>query len=182
MTLIATASWVPLEGPGEDTCRLEDLPDGWQLTGHAEFPGDLGWAALDYTVRLDQRWRTLTATVKGIHGDAPVDLTIKRAEFWTVNGEVQSDLGIAIDIDLAFTPATNLMPLRRLMNQPLQVQAAWLQFPGAELHRLDQTYTPLDDGRVGYTSPGFEAELTVDPSGFITDYPGLWTGKVTHEG
>lgn len=180
MTLLATARWTPVEGPGDDMCELHELADGWQLKGHAEFPGDLGWAALDYAVRLDHRWRTLTATVRGTHGSAVVDLTIQRAEFWTVNGEVQSGLGLAVDVDLPFTPATNLMPIRRLHSDPLHVQAAWLQFPLPELQRLDQVYMPMDDGRISYASPGFKADLTVDPSGFVTDYPDLWEGTVTH--
>ncbi|TIR23242.1 MAG: hypothetical protein E5X34_14280 [Mesorhizobium sp.] len=84
-----------------------------------------------------------------------------------------------VDVDLGFTPATNLLPIRRLDLGPgktTPAPAAYLAFPQLELARLDQTYRRLDESRYAYAASafGYEAMLTVSSAGFVLDYPGLW--------
>lgn len=184
---IATCTWRALGREGEDTCRLARLDQGWLLIGHARFRDDLGYAALDYTVRCDENWHTISADVAGLHGDLEVRVRIEHGpEGWILNGVSQPDVAAADDIDLSFTPATNLMPLRRLRasgRRELRLRAAWLRYPQAVLHPLDQTYGVLKDaGQFSYASvqTGFATTLEVDETGFVTHYPELWQGEVTH--
>lgn len=185
----ATARWRALDREGEDTCRLSLADHGWLLVGHARFRDADGFAALDYVVRCDAGWHTLGADVAGMHDDREVRYRILRDnERWWLNEKAQADLDGAVDIDLSFTPATNLMPLRRLLasrDTSLGVAAAWLRYPANRLDRLDQTYarTGLPDV-VSYEArqTGFSTELTFDKSGFVTLYPELWQGDVTDEG
>ena len=98
---------------------------------------------------------------------------------WTVDGIAHPDLAGCEDIDLSFTPATNLLPVRRLslaVGENSKVRAAWFRFPELDVQVLDQIYTRLDGNRFLYQSADrtFERILTVDQSGFVTDYPGLW--------
>ncbi len=91
-----------------------------------------------------------------------------------------------IDLDLNFSPSTNLLPIRRLglaIGQAAEVKAAWLRFPSFELELLPQRYRRLDETRYRYESAGgqFVADLQVNPSGFATDYPGLWQAEATSE-
>ena len=84
-----------------------------------------------------------------------------------------------IDLDLNFSPATNLLPIRRLdlaIGQQMQVQAAWLRFPSFKLEPLSQLYKRIDETTYRYESGGgsFVTALTVNASGFVTTYPGLW--------
>jgi hypothetical protein len=83
------------------------------------------------------------------------------------------------DLDLAFTPATNVLPLRRLALGPGEsrdLTAAWIRFPGLAVEPLAQRYTRLDERRVRYESRGgsFTAELEVDELGLPVHYPPLW--------
>jgi hypothetical protein len=83
----------------------------------------------------------------------------------------------ARDIDLGFTPATNLMPLRRLPDVGrMATRAAWLREPGGGLTVLDQSYTRERGHLVSYHAEqtGFSTQLKVGPHGFITLYPGFW--------
>lgn len=186
---LATAHWRALDREGEDTCRLSHASHGWLLVGHARFRDESGFAALDYVVRCDEGWHTLGADVAGVHEGREVRLRILReAGAWEVNGTAQEGLDGAADIDLSFTPATNLMPLRRLMASDgavLEPRAAWLRYPEAALAPLDQRYvaTGLPDVfSYSAAQTGFATELTVHSSGFVTLYPGHWEGEVQDAG
>ena len=186
--IIATARWRALDREGEDTCRLSHADHGWLLTGHARFRDAGGMAVLNYLVRCDVGWRTLSADVAGMHGDDEVQLRIACDNGrWHLNDVEQPGVDGASDLDLSFTPATNLMPIRRLMvsaDTQQAVTAAWLRYPEEDLARLDQVYgrTGLPD-HVSYQAEqtGFETQLSFDDSGFVTLYPGFWDGEVHHE-
>jgi uncharacterized protein len=84
-----------------------------------------------------------------------------------------------LDVDLAFTPATNILPLRRLglaVGESREMTAAWVRFPDLSVEPLAQRYTRLDERRVRYESRGgaFTAELEVDEIGLVVRYPPLW--------
>ena len=175
---IATVQWRALDRDGEDKCRLARLDQGWMLVGHARFRDGNGWAALDYVIRVNDVWRTTSADVTGEHGGTPVAMRLVRESTgWTVNDEPRPDLNGAEDVDLSFSPATNLMPLNRLPEVGrLETTSAWLRFPGPTVSPLRQSYTRERGGMVRYTAEetGLETHLAVDGHGFITNYPGLW--------
>jgi hypothetical protein len=84
-----------------------------------------------------------------------------------------------IDLDLNFSPSTNLLPIRRLdlaIGQEAEVQAAWLRFPSFTLERLEQLYRRIDVATYRYESAGgkFVTELQVNAAGFVTHYPNAW--------
>jgi hypothetical protein len=84
-----------------------------------------------------------------------------------------------VDLDLNFSPSTNLLPIRRLrldVGQEAAVRAAWLRFPGFTLEPLEQRYRRTADDAYRYESAGgaFVRDLTVNDEGFVVRYPGLW--------
>ena len=88
----------------------------------------------------------------------------------------------AIDVDLGFTPSTNLLPIRRLnlqIGESREVRAAWVKFPDLTLEPLDQKYTRLQADKYLYESAGgkFRRELTVDDYGFVLEYPDFWKAE-----
>lgn len=83
------------------------------------------------------------------------------------------------DIDLNFSPSTNLLPIRRLglaIGEEKAIIAAWLRFPGFHIEPLQQSYRRLSQDSYRYQSGGgrFETELKVNSHGFVTLYPALW--------
>ena len=136
---------------------------------------------LDYQVVSDAAWRTLSASVEGWCGDAVIRIQIKTdpAQRWWLNEVEQPQVFGCIDLDLNFSPSTNLLPIRRLelaVGEIADVQAAWLRFPSFELELLPQRYHRLSETAYRYESAGgqFVADLKVNRSGFVVDYPGLW--------
>ena len=87
-----------------------------------------------------------------------------------------------VDLDLGFTPATNLFPLRRLalgVGEGAEAAAAWLDEERWVIRRLPQRYERRADDAWWYEAPdgGYAGLLRVNADGFITDYPGLWRAE-----
>jgi hypothetical protein len=98
---------------------------------------------------------------------------------WQLNGVEKPEVTGCIDLDLNFSPSTNLLPIRRLdlkIGQQAEVKAAWLRFPNFELEPLSQVYSRLDEFTWRYSSNDgkFVRNLKVNEFGLVTDYPGLW--------
>ena len=180
---VAIAEWRALDRDGRDQCRLVRSDGGWMLVGHARFGEAEGRSRLDYVIRCDAEWHTQGADVSGVYREKPVALCIKRSDNdWVLNDLPQPDVEGAVDIDLGFTPATNLMPLRRLCEVGrMQARAAWLRDPESGLQPLNQAYTRERGGLVRYEAEqtGFQTELKVSSDGFVTLYPGYWEAQTS---
>lgn len=187
MRMEISVLWRRLDQEGHDACLLCETDDGWLLRGHALFVHDGKPASLAYEVSCDSNWRTRMARVDGFLALRELSYEIeRRADGWLLNGEVQPEADGLVDVDLGFTPATNLVAIRRFdlaVGMATPAPAAYLAFPELRLTRLDQTYRRLDESRYAYAAPafGYEATLTISPAGFVLDYPGLWT-SAAHPG
>lgn len=184
-TIVATAFWRRLDTEGHDACRLIRKADGWRLSGCATFDHKGSLCLLSYTVDCDAGWRTRSANVTGSVGLGPLVFDVESIPGgrWLLNGEEQPEARGCIDLDLGFTPATNLIAIRRLDPKPgIEVPAPaayYLEFTLA-LGVIAQTYRRTTGNTLHYRSPayGYDETLTVSDVGFVTDYPGLWSGKV----
>jgi hypothetical protein len=174
--------WVRRDLPGHEACRVLRLDAGWQVAGVAVLAYEKGACRLDYVIDCDPRWVTRSAVVRGWIGDRTIDVTVVRdaAGQWQLNGRTCEDVAGCVDIDLNFSPSTNLLPIRRLdpaVGASAMVRAAWLRFPSFVLEPLEQSYTRLDHRRYRYESAGgrFVADLKVDETGLVIDYGEIWT-------
>ena len=173
--------WRRLDQPGHDSARLTESPAGAIVEGTAVFSEAGLPCRLDYRIQCDAAWRTLSAHVCGWLDTTAIDLVIAAdaARAWTVNGQPCPDVQGCEDVDLSFTPATNLLPIRRTglaVGARAAVRAAWLGFPALTLAPLRQTYERVAERRYVYQSDGgaFRAILDTHPAGFVTHYEGLW--------
>ena len=172
--------WRRLDRPGHEAARLVDAESEWRLRGAAVFLHEGQAGRLDYEVVCDRGWHTRSARISGWVGDDPIEIEIAvdSAGLWRLNGRDCPEVAGCIDLDLNFSPSTNLLPIRRLdlaIGEEAPVRAAWLRFPSFSLEPLDQLYRRVDDSRYRYESAGgeFTADLEVDASGFVTRYPGF---------
>jgi hypothetical protein len=173
--------WRRLDQPGHESSRLAHAQSRIVLAGTAVFDHEQQACRLDYTVECDPKWHTLSAKVAGWLGNASVaaEVVVDARQRWTLNGIECPQVAGCQDIDLSFSPSTNLLPIRRLalrVGERANVRAAWLRFPTFSLEPLDQVYEHVGDDCYRYESAGgdFVAALTVNSVGFVTNYPGLW--------
>lgn len=173
--------WRALYWPGHEACSLYQFNAEWHLEGTAVFLYEGQTCRLSYFIACDAIWHTRRAMVSGSVGDEDVnlELSVDAHHRWEVNGVAKPAVEGCIDLDLNFSPATNLLPIRRLNLEPgaqREVKAAWLRFPSFELEPLSQVYERLAEFKYRYSSGGgdFVSELTVNKVGFVTVYPQLW--------
>lgn len=173
--------WRALYWPGHEGCRLYRLGSEWRLEGTAVFLHENRSCRLSYLIACDASWQTRSAMVTGWVGDEDVnlELSVNADHRWELNGVTKTAVDGCVDLDLNFSPSTNLLPIRRLnleVGRQAEVKAAWLRFPSFELEPLAQVYERLGEFKYRYTSRGgsFVTDLIVNKSGFVTLYPQLW--------
>lgn len=128
-----------------------------------------------YEIEAHGDWVTRRLRVE-VGGVGSVDLRHDGRGTWSGVANA-ADLEGALDCDLAFSPLTNLMPVRRhrLHEEPgaVDLAAAWVSLPDLAVHRSEQRYEHVEPGLVRFTSGDFTADLAVDGEGIVVTYPGL---------
>ena len=161
--------WKRTDREGHEAARL----DGTVLRGMMVLKD----AALTYRVECDAAWRTIATKVSGWAGDREIDIAIEAQNGrWTMNGEPVASVEGCVDVDLNFSPSTNLLPIRRLnlaIGEEASVRAAWLRFPSFTLEPLEQSYPRTGEHTYRYQSASFTAEITVNEAGLVLEY-GPW--------
>lgn len=181
----ATVLWRRIDAPGHDWARFQTSAESLRIEGIALFAHDASPVRLAYAVACDSDRRTRRARVHGSIQDRAIDLEIVRSGAeWTLDGVRQPQVEGAFDVDLAFTPATNTLPVRRLalaIGASAGVRAAWLRFPELDLVPLDQSYARTSGRTYRYESNGgsFVRDLELDDDGLVVRYPGLWERVAT---
>jgi hypothetical protein len=136
---------------------------------------------VDYHLDAPSDWvtRRLEVDASGAGWRRSLVLEHDGAGAWTVDGESARELDGALDCDLAFSPLTNLMPVRRhaLHESPgsCDFAMAWVSVPDLAVHRSPQRYEHLRPAVVRFTSldGDFTADLELDPEGLVARYPRL---------
>jgi uncharacterized protein len=176
--------WRRLDLPGHEIARILLRGDRWELSGTAVFAHERRPCKLDYFVACDSGWRTTSAQVAGVIGDREIDLSVSvdAEQRWYLNGKDCPEVAGCIDIDLGFSPSTNLLPIRRLalgVGEKAEVTAAWLPFPSLVFEILPQMYRREGENTYRYESAGgnFACVLEVNAAAFVTSYPGLWQAE-----
>jgi hypothetical protein len=180
-SLHVSIHWQRQDVPGEDCCRLVPDGKGWTLIGKAAYLEKGTRFEFAYRVQCGADWGTVACRIRGRIGERAVRWDYRRLQgTWFRDGVEVPELDPWLDIDLGFTPATNLAQLRRLnlaVGQASEMPVAWMDPETGSLSYLPQHYRRLSDTRYAYASPtvGYAETLEVDPvTGFALRYPGLW--------
>jgi hypothetical protein len=177
----ASILWRRLDTPGHESARVFYQADSWNLQGTAVFSHEQLPCRLDYRIVCDSGWHTRQAKVAGWVGERliEIELTVSSDQRWLLNEKDSPEVAACIDLDLNFSPSTNLLPIRRLnlaVGQEREVRAAWLRFPNFTLEPLAQLYRRIDGTTYRYESGegSFVTDLSVNEAGFVIRYPNFW--------
>ena len=165
--------------PGHEAVRIYQGEDGWYVDGSCVFLFEGQPCRLEYLIECDPEWRTSFVTVDGFVGDDVVAIELEiDGDVWYMNGAEVPEVEGCLDVDLNFSPVTNLLPIKRerlSVGFKAPVRAAWLRFPSFELEPLEQTYLRRSEFVYNYrSSTGFEKDITVDEFGLVSEYPDFW--------
>ncbi len=174
-------AWKSLLINGTDYCALWHTAEGWLLRGTAVgVLKDQRPMLANYEVHCDDNWLTHRVQVKRTVGNdvKTLSISVESRGVWRSSGQELPALRGCLDVDLAVTPATNILPIRRLdlgIGNSESIIAAWVRFPELEIQPLSQRYTRLAKNTYRYESnTAFSAEIMVENLGLVTAYPGGW--------
>ncbi|WP_313196490.1 putative glycolipid-binding domain-containing protein [Shinella zoogloeoides] len=178
---LKTVRWRPFEGEGLEHLTVRAVGDG--LRAESTVIGEQGNRpfGVHYRIDLDAAWRVRSFLVEGMAGRRIAMLSDGDGRWRDEDGTPLPVFDGCMDIDLAGSPFTNTLPIRRLglsvEHGRTTLKMVYVPF---------DTFVPFVDGQ-HYTclSPAsrylyeaadrsFSAELPVDADGFVTDYPTLF--------
>ncbi len=141
----------------------------------AESTLDIGGERSRYSLELSSLWWFRSMVLR--RGERELRLERVHCTWW-VDGERRDDLAVAVDIDLALSPSTNTLPIRRLrlpIGTSAEIVTAHVS-PDLTVQPDGQRSTRLEERRYRYEAldGGFEREIEVDGEGLVVDYPGLF--------
>ncbi len=172
--------WLSGFGSGGEDFEYEAGAGGHILRGN--IAGTLDDMAIEgsYRVEADAGWLTRRVTVALTRPAGSLDLRSNGAGRWSDGEGVWIPaLDGCLDVDLALTPATNTLPIRRLGLEPgaaAEIAVAYVLAPELKLRTGRQVYARLGERLWRFSAPesGFTADLAVDAEGFVIDYPELF--------
>lgn len=181
LTEPATARWRSLECGGLEHLTLEPREDGWRAT--ATVVGARGGRPYGarYVIDGDAGWHVRFFKIEMTDGHT-LQLSSDGEGHWRdEDGRPRAEFDGCLDIDLAATPFTNTLPIRRsgltVKNGRREFAMLFVPFDTLEPYAINQFYTCLTDDRLYRfeTADGsFTADLPLDEDGLVTDYPDLF--------
>jgi len=174
--------WSLIDGAGTEYLNVDFAADGTLASGVVVGEDEGVPYGLVYTVRTDAEWRTRAVEVVHPTDGRCLRLQSDGAGRWSDprTGEHLPLLDGCIDVDIAATPFTNTLPIRRHLwarGQRRTFDMAYVSVPGLLASKKAQRYTCIEEKRkflFETLPPDFQAELTVDEHGVVMDYPGLF--------
>jgi uncharacterized protein len=108
--------WRRLDTPGHEASRYFLRDSSWHVEGTAVFAHHAQPCRLDYVVVCNAAWHTVSGTVQGWVGDETIaiEIAVDAQRRWWLNGTECPPVVGSTDLDLNFSPSTNLLPIRRL--------------------------------------------------------------------
>ena len=178
------AIWRRLDTPGHDAALLTPSETGWSLRGTAVFKHQAGPACVNYSVDVDASWRTKRGELRGFLADRKLNhVMIREPDGWYLDGALIDGLEHLRDLDYGFTPATNLLQLRRVAivpGQAVDLPVAWFDIDATTLTELPQRYERRGEATYWYAAPTvpYEGLLELSSNGFASTYPQLWKMEI----
>jgi hypothetical protein len=170
-----------IKWPGTEHLRLrsdsEDIDVDSVVVAFDERP-----LRLAYGIRCTAGWATRGLDITEASSGLDLHFRADGAGHWTDgDGIALSQLDGCIDVDIAATPFTNTLPIRRLsweVGEQRNLRMLYFVVPELLFRPADQRYTCLARDAAGatfrYESEGFETDIRADSDGFVIDYPGIW--------
>jgi hypothetical protein len=163
--------WATWDGEHVETTTIRWENEGFTVSGV------VGRERVEYVVRLSASWQVRQFILFRDLEEPDLWLATDGSGRWgEMNGAHRTELDGCYDIDLACTPFTNTLPIRRLPLQEgdaAEVPVVHVDPETLEVRPVMQRYTRLTSHTWRYENldSGSVAELEVDEHGLVRDYP-----------
>jgi uncharacterized protein len=124
--------------------------------------------------------KRLSLTVTLAERERQLSIARDEENMWLVQDHTgqskRSDYDGALDVDVIFSPFFNALPIRRTglyrRSDSINCPVVYVRLPEVSVDPVVISYSSAADG-IKLHSPVADTTITVDPDGFILDYPGL---------
>jgi hypothetical protein len=184
-------TWQAEDGHGLEGTRLLLGTGGFRALGRLVRADPHGGFTASYRLVVSDDGTLERLSVTSATAERERHLTINRTDdgIWLLDtgtgaGSTRADFAQAVDVDLAYSPMFNTLPIRRFgLHRDTgehTVPMVYLSLPDLEVRAVEQTYRTVaeldgEDGHalVEFRWEDFTAELVVDADGVVASYPGL---------
>lgn len=135
----------------------------------------------EYFIKTNNNWETFFVNIKYRINNIENKIQLEKDSNgnWLLNNDKEDKFKNCIDVDISITPFTNTLPINRLQlsqNTEQQIKVVYINIFEQEIKPVEQIYQRLSDTKYLYKNVpnDFEAEIEVDESGFVVDYPYLF--------
>jgi hypothetical protein len=110
---------------------------------------------------------------------------MRASDGWYLNDTLIRGLEHLRDIDYGFTPATNVLQLRRAaipLGKATDLPVVWFDAEATTLIELPQRYKRLSEATYRYSAPsvGYRGDFELlSQNGFVKSYPHLWATETS---
>jgi uncharacterized protein len=137
-----------------------------------------------YNMKLTDDWQPISCTINATIDGVSKQLQIEHDALgnWRINGKHHADFAGCTFIDIPLTPFTNSLPINNLkmkVGMEATVKIVYVDLLENSITAVQQQYTRRSEAVYHYENipNDFEADITVDVSGFVIDYPELFFRK-----
>lgn len=181
--VFGTAIWGRTDKINMETCRFSDTSNGpggrsgHRLDGTVIYRGKGGPTQADYRIVTDDGWRTRSVdiVVRDLNGVDELHLTANGQGGWERDGKPLDLPFPCFDVDIAISPSTNTLAIRRLdlaVGESAEAAVVWVQVPSFILHPAQQMYRRAEPRVYKFGGKYGSYRIDVDDNGIVLDYPG----------
>jgi hypothetical protein len=165
-----TARWAAWDGGDIEVTEFRWENEGWTVSGQVDRE------RVQYVVRLSASWQVRQFLLFRDLDDPDLWLATSGSARWgEMNGAHRIELDGCYDIDLACTPFTNSLPIRRLplhVGDSAELPVVTVDVETLEVRPATHRYLRIDTHRWAFEHDGHAVEFDVDQHGLLLDYPG----------
>ncbi len=173
--------WASLDSDGIEHLTLARDGDGYLAESVIVGRHDDGRRyGLAYRIACDAHWRTTRATLTVMGGRSLTLVRSREGRWQDGEGRALPALDGCVDIDIAATPFTNTLPIRRLglrRDERRAIEVAYVTIPDLGVTCATQAYVCVEPGR-RYRYEGIDGRFTagigVDDEGLVLEYDALF--------
>lgn len=135
---------------------------------------------LDYRILIDENWIVQDFLIESEINKVKRTFSGKRNQNqWEINGVVHSEYNNFKFIDISLTPFTNTLPVNNLKlseSSSQKIDVMYIDVLQHHIKPVQQQYTRTAVNKYLYENIeiDFKAEISVDESGLVTNYPELF--------
>ena len=173
--------WAGREYHSIENCLVDTTNKGSEITSTIIGHYDNKIYQVEYRIKTNHNWETVFFEINSRHNNRIQSLLFEGdgKGNWTSNNKQASQFKGCIDIDIPLTAFTNTLPINRLkliQDQEQEIQVIYLDLLEEQIKPVRQKYKRLSNTEYHYENVpnDFEANIQVDESGLVIDYPMLF--------